>query len=121
MIAGAVVGPGRAAGEEQSVRSAELDDAADAGAGLGAAADGVRALAGDLRAEGDLLAEIVGERERGLPEVAVARARIDHIAAAAEEAGSAGEFLADPQRQENPGPAGRRQARARQDRAREDG
>src|SRR5207302_462913 len=121
MISGAAVGPGRAAGEEQSVRSAEPDDAADAGARLGGAADGVGALAGDLRAEGDLLVEIVGERERGLPEVAVPRARVDHVAAAAEDAGSAGEILADPQGQKNARLARRRQARAGQDRARKDG
>ena len=63
---------------------------------------------------------IVGERDRGLPEVAVARARVDHVAAAAEDAGAAREILADPQREQEPRLFGLRERRGRQDRAGED-
>src|SRR3954454_6906655 len=60
VVAGAVLGPGRAAGEEQCERAAEPDHAANADVRLRGAADCFGALAGDLRADGNLFAEVVG-------------------------------------------------------------
>src|SRR4051794_20108205 len=99
MIARAVVGPGRPSGKEQCIGAAELDDAADTGAGLGGAADSVGALAGDLRANGDLLAEVVRRSDCRLPEVAVAAAGVHHVAATAEDAGATRKILLEPEGQ----------------------
>src|SRR6476469_6246713 len=96
VIAGAMIGPGRAAGEEQAVGAAELDDAPDAGTGLGGAIGRVGALARDFGADRNLFTEVMCERDRCLPEIAISHSRIDCIAAAAEQAGSSSEVLSGP-------------------------
>ena len=52
VIAGVMIGPGRASGHEQRIMLGELHDRPDAGAGLGRAAGGVGALTGDFRPDG---------------------------------------------------------------------
>src|SRR5690348_3837071 len=115
-----MIGPGRTSGEEQAVGAAELDDAPDAGTGLRGAIGRVGALARDFGADRHLLTEVMRERDRCLPEIAISHARIDCIAAAAEQAGSSSEVLSGPKRQKEARLLPGRMARRREDGARED-
>src|ERR1043166_2631244 len=95
-------------------------DAADAERGRAVSAGCVGTLVGDLGTEREARAERAGEGEAALPEVAIAGARIDRVAAAAEQRPGP-EILLRPDRQQQAHPAGAEApARGGQDRARED-
>src|SRR5256885_2049098 len=107
----------RTARNQQREGAADMIDAAGAERGRAVRADRVAPLVGDFGAERQARRDRAGEREPALPEVAIARARIDRVAAAAEQRPSA-EILLSPDRQEQPDPASAEAAACgRQDRA----
>src|SRR4051812_40916351 len=110
----------RATRKEQRVGTADMKDAADAKRRHASRADCVGALMRDLAAQRQAARDRTRQCEAALPEVAIAGARIDRIAAAAEQRPRA-EILLRPDRQEQlDSPGAEAAARAWQDRTRED-
>src|SRR5262245_27208209 len=120
MNAGVMFSPAGSAREEHARMLGQLEDRPDAGAGLRGGSNGLGALLRDFHAQRNLVAEVMSERQSGLPEVAMAFLRIDEISAASEHTRPTGKILSQPERKQEPRLPTILQARGRQDHARKD-
>src|SRR5690348_10381461 len=101
MIARLSAREARAGGDQQRNRTAELVNEPQVDSPAAPAAARVSCLPRGFAAELQLVGDITRNRESGLPEIAVAAAWIDLIAAAAEHRRFP-EILLHPQRQQQP-------------------